>query len=477
MPHSGRTQGASRFTPWIVGTLTAALTASGCTKDPGDDTGLPGGEKPARTLTPSAEPRWTGSQLGMESGTTHAEIRGDTAIVLGTDQRGRSRLAVADADSGKVRWSVTAGDRLDAESVLDQASTHVAGGGSWQRLLVVGSGKQWSVLMAYGTPRSEEDINGEGKDPDHGPPQPEVGKTGVAALSGRDGSLRWKTELDGKPRMLDTDGRTALVSTGDGSTTSYGIDAAGKGRKLWSHPEHLVYQLAGDTALGNTSGQPGELQSPSGATLFGVDARTGKRKWNLSDTFEGSTAIGAVEGNAVAWVESEMDDGPASTTETRQTVIDTETGEEIGELDLADEQNSEVANRVVHCRSDRRTLLACATSANYLVTIRAGEHSEPVISPISAAPQGAKGTPQVDTVARGRIHLNGQFTVDSPKPPLVVNRNGDTLHRPLPGHVIADGPRHIAVLTDTTGGDRDLGGHLAIHRTTEGTAPPESGSK
>ncbi|MBC6462477.1 PQQ-binding-like beta-propeller repeat protein [Actinomadura sp. HBU206391] len=446
---------------WAAALLAGVVLATGCSGG-SDKDALPDGDKPPQPVSFSAGSLWDERDLGMER-VAGIELRGGTAIVAGDCHCGGGRLAVVDAETGAPRWVLDGGEPLrggggaKAYGKYGYLGEHLRGASG--RPLVVGDGEDWTVLVQYvvGAELGERE-------------------RGVAALSGRDGSVRWKTPLikprsgekgvtdrKQKTRLLAADGRMVLASVEseqDAALTTVALDAAA-GRELWRHDDGWAYQIAGDVVLGETrtdTGPPWEPRNRGGAVIA-LDAKTGQKKWDLTERFEKSELKSSAGGSAVVGVEDRS--GSSSVSDSRTLVVNAATG--------ADEKA--LAKSFYSCDSDARELIACLEiGAPTLVTIRSGGRGGPVTAEKKVFAGKVEDGLSVDTVWQDRIFVHGSAR-DGPVRYSMVDRAANTLRTGLPGPVAAVSERNAAFFVNRTGRDSVPTG-LAVHRTTVGGGRP-----
>lgn len=424
---------------WVGIGLATALAGAGCVAC-SDHADLPEGDKPVQAVAVSAKPQWDSRGLGMDE-VTATELRGDVAVVAGKlPATGRYRLAVVDADSGMPHWSVVEEDPLDDSAILadDDSMTGIS-----DQLLIVGAGAGWSVLVAYQVLDSDDDVT----------------EHGVAALSGADGSVRWRTKLPGTAglSLLSAQAGTALAAVSDresGRVRTFALDP-GDGSKRWTHRGDWLYAPAGDVVLGEHPAEdgwrPDDGKPNDGGWVLAVDAKTGQQKWSFKKRYDTSGLAGTVPGRAVVTVEKPKKSGGM--------VVDTTTGRRLHSL----------PEDYYHCTADGRELLACADvgSEPKLVTIRAGKHDDPV-----TAEQAPDGT--LDLVDDNRIYASGTTNDDNNKEQTqsaVVDRAGNVLRDKLPGSALAASARHGAFLVPTKDAEHT---RLAVYRMAVGDKRPAS---
>ncbi|GAA1115153.1 hypothetical protein GCM10009605_55610 [Nocardiopsis composta] len=426
----------------------------------------PGG--PALSVSPEAYLD-TGRDLGMQR-VIAAGFRGDSAVVMGTFGNERLRLAVVDADSGEPRWVRDTGTLLDADAALSHADLVVPPSSREVAAPVLtGSGDDWSVIVPYFVSGQEGDTDPE--------------EQGVAALSGSDGSVRWKRETTGPPRVLDGAEETVLVGvrapgegseerTGEGKVTSLALDAADGGKALWKHEGIWVHRLAGDTALGEFAPEdwiPGDPalnadMLAEGHRSLAFDARTGRPKWDLDGAFSRSGVVEATEGWAVLYAVPENGWLPA-----RTAVVDTDTGEEAFSL------RSRLGTEPPGCAVGEDGLLVCVHEAGdtfELISVAPGEPGVQRSAEIAGLDTDSMSSVRVQAVSGGRIHLAGSrwSEGEDEEKRFAVDRFGALLAEDLPGEVVAAAPDRVAVTAVLAG--EDGAEPVEFRRTAEGGTPP-----
>ncbi|XRQ04451.1 PQQ-binding-like beta-propeller repeat protein [Actinomadura welshii] len=466
LPRSTRaralTAGAVLVAVAAVLALVRACDSGGPALDP-----LPGGERRPRPVSFSGEPMWDGRKLGMVD-VDGVELRGDVAVVTG-DAGLDARLAVADIRTGRPHWVLDAGAPLkgggedrDLGFWADEERAVVG------RPLVYGSGDDWAVLVHYaeGSRGKETEI-------------------GVAALSGKDGTVRWRHALirpragakggedrKQKVRLLAANERLVLTSVegergSDPKTVA--LDPA-TGEPLWESKAGWAFRFAGDLVLGETEGEqaPADPAEPwkrvrSGAGVFALDAKTGDERWNLSGSFESSHLEAVAGGTAVANVREKK---PGQTyTDDRTVLLDAATGREAAGSGAAE------GERFWGCADDGRTLIACAASGGRLVTLRPGAGEEPFTT--RKLLFDAESPARVGRVWRDLVFAHAPSSGDRPVRRAVVDRAGNRTGPAPRGDVAAISERAVAFLIDRK--ESPSGGGLAVHAASAGTEAPEPG--
>ncbi|KAB2344132.1 outer membrane protein assembly factor BamB family protein [Actinomadura rudentiformis] len=427
---------------------------------------LPDGDKPPRPVTFSGRSSWDESRLGLYI--EGVEFLGATAIVVGGRfLSDRTRLAVVDVRTGTPHWALDTQDpskELPGEPLKggDGATAHDGGVGgllgSSGKPVHIGAGDDSTVFVQYV-------IGGEAEETERG----------VAALSGADGSVRWKSPLirprsgpkgRSNPRQRvnvpAADSHVVLVNMG--SSTARGqtvaLDTA-SGRKLWERDDDWAYQITGNVVLGqpstDRSRRPWEEEGPhDGENVIALDAGTGKKKWGFDDRYQASHLQATAGGLAVIRAEEMGQAGSRGAT--RTLVVDTATGQVKGIL----------PENLYNCGSDGRDLIACVeTSDPELVTIRASAHSRPAVAKKRLFGDRLYSRLSIDAVWEDRIFVSGTRRADETTLFAMVDRAGNRLASWLPGRAIALSDHHAAFFVRPSNGDPHRFADLAVHSTHE----------
>lgn len=420
----------------LVGAASVAVACTG-------GSGRPAGPAPRRTagavvaeaptlrpLAPGGTPRW------RVKGVRGAALRGDAAILGGADAHGADRLWVVDAATGKVRWSIREFGRLRG-----------GGGAVWRGREygspdtpnVAGEGGDWGVLVTYFRTACRSPI---GLCPLGDGPSDE---TGLAFLSGKDGSVRWRTPLvpsrTGPAARSANRLRGSLAVNDDGialATVVSGTDArigemrliavdAATGRRLWVRSGVQPTLIGGGTVLGRVAAGAGRAIDLSGGSVVALDAATGRTRWDLSAGRPGSIAMLAAGGLAVVrrFAEGAVAGPP--------TLVDLASGREVARLPL----------NVTDCKTDGRSLIACGVieSSHYrLLTIRPGERT------VRTAARDVPAS-TVAGVWQEHVFLDGY----GDDPVREVDRSANLLADRLPGRPAAISD-HYAIFVDAGSG-------------------------
>ncbi|MFC4587998.1 PQQ-like beta-propeller repeat protein [Sphaerisporangium corydalis] len=412
----------------------AALTAAACAGGtaPAKPTGPPSptpqnlgvvvDEAPSlRPLPLGREPLWTQDTKGAVKYISAAALHGDAAVIVGGLRKKETRLVVADAATGKVRWSVGEFGPLRG-----------GGGAVWLDMAygrsrtpqIVGKGADWGILANYYLTGCRHPT---GLCPLGSGPSDE---TGVALLSGRDGSVRWRLPLvparTGRAAraanrlrgVLETSGgKIALATVAPSPTGGFGdvrlvaVDVA-TGRRLWTRSGVQPVMVSGDLVLGRVAGGTGGSRLDlGGGSVVALDAATGRTRWEPSPRMPAS--LPALAAGNLPMVR-EVKDGRLGP----PLVLDPGTGREIARL----------PEFVTGCQTDGVSLIACEYSdlrQRRLVTIRLDGREVRV---------ARRELPDATLAAVWRGHV---FLDDRHDRGYEVDRSANVLADDLPGEPVA----------------------------------------
>lgn len=392
----------------LVSMLTAALLATaGCVGHTGTPRSAPSWspaldviDDPA-TLKPlklSDEPLWSHHDIPRMKVVEYFAIHDDSALVFGGDGvHPMDQLAIVDAATGRTRWAID-GSKFP----------RLRGGGGasfWQSYQsiaprIVGKGDDWSVIVEY-----YKQAGGD--------------RFGLAALSGKDGRVRWKTppiDLAHADttllRVVDVDNQIALVEReSDGTTSTIAIDVS-NGRTLWDVPDVFPRGISDGVVLGEIPKQSDGTSPVDGIqerTVVALDAKTGRQLWGLSDRYPRSVVKLVAGGATVVRIPGRVKGS------TRTLVVETGSGDMLAELKLT-------AGDL--CHSDRTTLIACLTdqTPHRLVTYHLRDHTAGI---------SAHETPDqfVRGVWSGRIFMSATWASTGKS----YDRSGNPIDKKLPG--------------------------------------------
>ena len=414
----------------------AVLTTASCVGGSGGHAGTPSPsargpevieEAPAlRPLALDPKPLWnTRTRLGMKV-VDGAVLRGDAEIIEGQDSQGHSRLTVVDARTGRTRWSVEGYGPLRGGR-----------GAEWRDSgEVAGAGEDWGILVDYFKTACRAGLCPLGKGPSD--------ETGVALLSGKDGTVRWKVPLvpartgaaarsanrlrgalvtsDDKVTLVTVAPSSGLASIGD--VRLIALDTA-TGRRLWSRSGIQPSTIAAGTVFGRVSNgaRTPSIQLNSGSVIA-LDLMNGRTRWDLSARVPGSFPMFAAAGMVLAR------QATASGTLGPPTLFDAATGREI----------ARIPGVITDCKTDNRSLIACTetgTLQNHLVTVGLGDKK------VRVAKRPLPGSLSLKTVWQGRIFLESFDGGGG----LEVDRSANELAHGLPGHPVDISDRY-AIFAD-----------------------------
>jgi outer membrane protein assembly factor BamB len=398
-----------RNTGRLLAVLAACLgfACAGCS----GDSEPPAGSSAAReqvAVTP--EPLWIGT-TGRPNEMPGIDILGQSVVTAGNTRDELSRaLFVADAETGRPRW------RLDEAKPLPGDDAALLGPFRGGRVATAGSRDDWTVFVPYRT---------------------EPGSFGVAALAGADGAARWKTDVAGRSldpgthEVLAASDRVVVSGAESKGTTrlhALGFDAQ-SGRRLWNVPGAWPQFVAGDVVLAQkgepASRAPGSLAPKDGSAVVGLDANTGRTRWDASARYPASRVFSAIGGLAAIAVPS---DSPGAL---RRIVLDARTGSEVADL-----------GNGLNCWNDRRSLLVCDTERyGQFIVFDAGKRT----------------TTRIEIADTSRLYAawHGHLVLDD----RVVDRDGKPVTDRLPGIVIAMSDDYVVLYDNDTS-------KYSVHRRT-----------
>ncbi|GAB3447518.1 outer membrane protein assembly factor BamB family protein [Actinophytocola sediminis] len=365
----------SQVSRCFVCLIMVALMVSACTGDPATS---PPDSGPAKFVV-SPEPVWT-APAGLSAGRL-PELREDSLIVYGAgaDAGGNRAVAVLDIATGEPRWSVdsqiTAGpDRGRQEKVAD------AGNG------------EWVVIAPYECAASTDCAPG----------------NGIVAFDGKDGRTRWRTPLDANLRVgfiaVGGDVAVSLVGASDeklGGSRAVATDVS-DGSVRWESVGVWPLFVVADTVLGIETDRlrPLDPTVESASTVVGLDARTGARRWDLSDRYPRSNLQLALGDVAVVGTADERGGNQ------RSRVVDARTGSELADL-----------GEPMRCLGDQQSLVVCGPVTGRDLTLFDVDSREKSVLR-GAKPQGSTGilSPQRGYLFRGEDVIDRTGAVVSDKP-------------------------------------------------------------
>lgn len=444
----------------VVVVAAAVLTVLISTGGGSDDPATAAPSKPPPTLEPlrlGDKPLWT-SEETVYADVSHVEVRDEVLLF----HHGDSNLTLVDAATGKPRWTI---DKLQELAGGDGAQWLRTFGGGQGVHRLVGRGDDAAVLVEYHYWADCTHPPGHpgGRGVCHGSPSDE---TGLALVSGQDGSVVWKTptipsypaevDYDTRPEQVlrVVDDRVALVSITAGAPTSPGYDLGPQrtiaidmrtGATLWEQSDGGWPSLiVGDTVLSQVSkGLPGSGLSdelPEG-TVVASDLATGQRQWDLSGRFARSRLV--LTAGDVALVTGVTERAPA---EPSVVVLAAGTGRELAGFDDGEHLRS--------CESDGRSLIACAvretqTTGDYeIATFQVDDRT------IRPTATGRAAVAAVHAVWAERIEVSSRTPDGQESRSYTLDSAGNTIDENLPGDFVGiSGNRAVFLAGAGTGGD------------------------
>ncbi|OLF13806.1 hypothetical protein BLA60_01010 [Actinophytocola xinjiangensis] len=381
-------------------------------------------------------PLWSGA-VTSRPGELGATFVGDALVQVGLEggEDYRRTLSVVDAATGKVRWSLREEAALGGDGArLGFVTYHTT---------VLDADGDWSVVVQYekavtmpsGKPGREE---------------------GLAALSGADGSVRWRFPVltdrrlgpaTGEPWSNLTSFRAneryavALVTRNGArnertADTWIGFDLASR-QKLWEVPWAAAdgrFDLAGDMVVGDVTpvGKPvPELTGAGVKIVAGVDAATGRTRWTTAETPPSGTS--GLTGTGVLITTGERG-------AQRVTLVDPVTGDQLWDPELT------LTATDVRCRAGTR-LLACHDDDGGIVVLDPATRKSTRFEPESGY--------ELSRIWEDRLVL-----VAREESALITDRDGNPLVTPLPGVIRDLDADHVAVVVQ----EDPERGRLAVHR-------------
>lgn len=400
--------------------LVATMLLSACTADTPDRNGQSTATSPPAKpihLEIDPEPLWRSGEGDLPEHVQRfgdAQFFGDSLLIQG--KLGGSQLAVVDAATGKPRWTAEtaghgAGQRLELFPPLAGPAP------------VVDSGESWTVLVGYNAGRATEF------------------ESGVAAVEGQSGRVRWRTPLNKLPQW-STD-REVLVGADDKVAVSWFADIdddhpkamvlatdVTDGSTAWETTGMWPQFVTEDRVLGVTSPNPPGLdQAGSHSYVTALDAETGKKRWDLKNRY-GTSELLHVAG-AVALIATTQDAKQSSDDERAAIIVDAKTGRELAKLGNGD-----------NCGSDGLRLIACFVSdpeevATRLATFdlsKMEKHLSP--EPVENAKVGLIAAVWGDYIFVDDGSIEGERRA--------LDRNGNAISNKLPGSLVGISDEYAA---------------------------------
>ncbi|SPT50105.1 PQQ enzyme repeat [Actinomadura madurae] len=432
---------------------------------------LPDGERRPSPVAFSERPLWDERKLGMER-VAGVGLLGDIALVAGDVPSGGARLAAVDPRTGDPRWTVDGGYPLRGG---EGAVAHSGPGykaellrGVTGKPVVYGQGNDWTALVQYtkGLERRETEV-------------------GVAALSGKDGSVRWKHALirpragekgeddrDKKVRLLSADTRVVLASVEerDGvDPKTIALDPA-TGRELWQNADGWAFRISGPVVLGETLGSKPPMdfdERRKGAGVYALDVRTGRKLWDLEGKFETSHLEAAAGRTAAVHVSERL---PGRTyPDDHAVLVDVATGR-VTKISVKTE-DGDTTDDLYGCADDGATLIACSGLYGRLVTVRTDGGGEPVAT--AKRPFGEETMAHVVKIWKDRIFVRGSGTEGTPDRYAVVDRAANPLGAAPPGEVAAVSERAAAFRVERAGSSSSTPAGIVMRAAAAGGRPSE----
>lgn len=415
---------------------TALLATAACTS--GSD-----GAPPDSTFSDRA--LWRTDALGMPE-PKHTMVVGDTVLLDGDAPKGGPRTIAVDAATGEVRWTLT-----DGHPVLGGGGAVPDHGGTFREPLVTGerTGDDWTLLIPYVLPRTER-----------GAPE-----RGLAAVSGADGRMLWKTRLvKAGEATSDIAGRVvgahdalavlAMPSSGDPSDQRVVAVDLKTRKKLWERSGLLAYAVAGETVVATTR-YPSDASAEQAQTVrsvVGLNAKNGATRWSRKPEGRKAELVAATDQLTVFTQENE--DGSVGDA----TVLDSTSGAERYRVDQASS-----------CDQDADGLIACLRSRPGDLTVFEPDSGDRVTD---AKRVGEKdGSSELAGVWNGRVGVSSERPDEDQPRHLLVDRDGGRLADELPGRPVALSPDYAAftVAVDPPESEDRWEATTAIHRAGEGS--------
>lgn len=401
------------------------------------------------TLAPLVAERslWDASSASGISTVSYATLRDDTAVVIAGKKDG-NRLAVLEASTGKTRWSLTNLQKLPGGGGAVYFTAMV---GDYTPV-VAGPPEDLLVLVPYYRDNCQHPSGWCPRDPN----RPHRKEQGVAALSGKDGSVRWMTSVPVDRAEADdlsvsvvaanqhmVVAVTFSTSSGDPTLNRTVALNTSDGRQRWQARDVVAAFLAGDVVVGQVTEThspfaPGRANPDGPSTVVTLDAADGKRRWDLAEPFTWSRPMLAAGDLIVVRTDE-------TNYRERTRVVEAATGREIAQL----------GKTSFSCASDGHALIACPRVANVfgadLVTFDLQERRVR-ISKRQPPEEGIFG------VWRGRVFL-GDSLRDDPRKQLLADRSANVLNARLPGKLVTISDRY-AIFRTTEDAD------ISVHAVT-----------
>jgi hypothetical protein len=373
-------------------------------------------------------------------------------VIIG-DVKDDFRLTAVDAATGRQHWSI------------EEFSPLLGGDGSIlfrpvisdEPLLIAGPPEDFLVFVHYyhdygdcthptgWCPRDDD--------------EPSRAEQGVAALSGKDGSVRWMTPVitrdetrDMTMELFGADEDLLLVGSVDRDrnldTLSTLALNTSDGQRRWQHPGVEAGLIAGGTVIGRIPSTSDDVTlEPSdmlhSGAVVAIDAISGDRRWDLSQRFAMSAPSSAA-GDLV--VVEAVQHGE----ELREPLaVEAATGREVARL----------GDFSIGCASDAHSLIACIESRgtdDSLVTFQLDERKVRVSRRTIPDP-GEYRSVSIYGMWRGRVFVGDVAISDRPGFHLVVDRSANVLTERVPGQIVAISDSYAIFRTN------DDDGAISVH--------------
>ncbi|PSK82600.1 putative pyrroloquinoline-quinone binding quinoprotein [Murinocardiopsis flavida] len=395
----------------------------------------PGKGSAAERGSPQHRELWDDTTKGVPEVVRSARFRGDAVALIDGD-RG---LGVAAADTGRTAWSIAE----DAELTGGGGAQYRHSSSSGSPLLTE-AGTGWSALVEYVQ--------------DSPPGDTEHTASGIAALSGADGSVRWKARIDDDLPALESGGyhlmameagtEVAVGTVASGETgrasreaRSVAIDAA-TGEERWRKKGLWASAVAGDTVLMQDAREADLDATPEkslngGGSLVGVDAETGDVTWSLADRYGRAHAAATAGDTALVVAETASDNGAEEPDSAEFLIIDARTGKVL--VEFPEDGRPE-------CASDDVDVIAC--------TVDLGGKGFRQVATWRAADR--EGTVSAHVATGSVLHgaWNGALIAHSGRrdgTAIALDPAGTTIAKDLQGQFLAGSDTHTLFATYATG--------------------------
>jgi outer membrane protein assembly factor BamB len=368
------------------------------------------------------------------------------------DEQDRFRLAAVDAATGIPRWSLEELDPLpggDGAKLFRPELLHPE-----PRDAPIVAGPHGDSLVYVPYLRSDDCTHPTGWCPREEGETPS-GERGIAALSERDGSVRWMTPVLSSTetqhmdvRLLVANDDLVLIRISDFSNDLASLRTVAlsttDGSRRWEQSGVVAEFITDSAVIGRIPRTPDDVArlfvAPEG-TVVALDPTSGNRRWSLSDSYVDSSPMLVAGHFIVARVESP--DAKANTL-----VMDAATGQEVARLGKSS----------ISCSSDSSSLIACVdTMRNTLITLHLDERE------VRVSGNSIDGDSDISYLSsevwRGRVFIEDAATSGHPTRHLVVDRSANVLTDQSPGQIVAISDDYAIFRTTE-------GGHISVHSVT-----------